>query len=166
MAFLPTLFLDGSSLTGTISDSCGAWTSRQAAFFFFAGNYPTRRVLMARMNSGIGCRVTSAEEAANYRAPDTSSSRSSSSSGGAPPSVSSTSRTDEPPAPPSMAPSSPSSRNGNACAGFMKAVCPSADSVADSQPAPYMEFVCCSDYSSTATLCGDIMRLMRSDKVC
>lgn len=163
MEFLPNLFLDGNSLTGTISDSWGAWTSREAAFF--EGNYPTRRVLVARTNSGIGCRVTSAAEAANYCAPDTSSSRTGSSSGGAPPSVSSTSRTDEPPAPPSMAPSSPSSHNGNACATFIKAVCPSADLVANSQLAPYIEFVCCSDYSFTATLCGDMMRLRRSGKV-
>ncbi|CAJ1987287.1 hypothetical protein LDHU3_14.0300:CDS1 [Leishmania donovani] len=105
---------------------------------------------MARVNSGIGCSATSAAEAAGY---------------GAPLSVSSASRTDEKPAPPGTAPSSPSSHDGNACATFIEAVCPSADSVANSQLVPYIEFACCSNYSSTATLCGGMMRLMRSGKV-
>ncbi|KAK7195997.1 hypothetical protein NESM_000533000 [Novymonas esmeraldas] len=99
---------------------------------------------------------TSSSSSSTPPLPSTSSSSSSSSS-------SSNSSSQSTPAP--IRPSSSSSHDDLHFATFLKKMCPSADSIASSQLETYKDFVCCSDMVTSATVCGDMILMMRGGRV-
>lgn len=160
MSAMQTLFLDVNSLTGTIPATWGEWPSLKS--IFLSGNQLTGCVPAQWETTGVEFSVDPALELATCGAPHHSSS-----SGRDPSSSSATPVTTSSTMPPTPDPILPSSSHGgdSSFAGFISAMCPTASAIPSADLEGNKDEVCCSDVATTATLCGDRIRLMLNGRV-